>query len=193
MSSGPGTNSPSGRMQWKWGLPREHRAQEGREHLGQEGGLHGQQEAQFPREGQHPLPVGRLGQYSVDQIGGGLGRAPCPARGAHAALAREGHQPLEPAGGTAQPREAAGQQAAVEVTPELLLDEPGVAVAALAALARLLQQRLQILAHDRVQGGLLGLAALVAAGQRMGRRARLELVDDFRKSVDRGDRHAGRR
>jgi hypothetical protein len=25
----------------------------------------------------------------------------------------------------------------------------------------------------------------------MGRRARLELVDDFRKSVDRGDRHAG--
>jgi len=107
------------------------------------------------------LPVGGLGQDLVDQTCGRVASATCPARGAQASLAGEGDQTLESARGTTQAGEAAGQDAAVQVSAKLVLDEVRVADARIVAATCLIQKRFEMAAYDGVQDGLVGLAPSV--------------------------------
>ena len=76
-----------------------------------------------PRKGkrQHPLAERRLRKHALDQVGRRRAHAPAEARGAEsAALAGEGDEAALVAGAAAEAREAAAEQAAIEVRLELL-------------------------------------------------------------------------
>jgi len=72
------------------------------------------------------------------------------------------------AGRAAEAREASGEQAAGGVAAELLLDEGGVAGAAVAPAAGVVEQGLEVVADDPVERGLLGFPAAVGPGSRKG-------------------------
>jgi hypothetical protein len=86
-------------------------------------------------------------------------------------LAGEGNQALEAAVGTADSREAPGEDAAVEVGAKLSFDEGGEAVAMGAPLADGDEERFQPLPDDLVEEGLLGFAPVVLAERSAGRAA----------------------
>jgi len=71
-------------------------------------------------------------------------------------------------------REAVAEQSAVEITAELMFDEPRIAFAMQAA--GLGQEGLEVLADDGMQDGLLGLAAAIAFRQWRRSRAWVALV-----------------
>jgi hypothetical protein len=75
------------------------------------------------RDREHPLPYGNVRQHVVGEVGGDLAHAAGVTGGAYAsALAGERDQPLVAAVLTASPSEAMGQNAALEVAPEVPLD-----------------------------------------------------------------------
>jgi len=84
-------------------------------------------------------------------------------------LAGEGDQALETAVGTADSREAPGEDAAVEVGATLALDEGWEAVAVGAPLADGGEERFQPFPDDLVEEGLLGFAPVVLAERCAGR------------------------
>ena len=94
------------------------------------------------------------------RIGGDVRHASSRTARAESPLAAEGDQALEAALRATHAREAPREQTTGEVTPELALDEDGIAVAV--ALASLFQERLEVVADGGVENGLLGLAAAVA-------------------------------
>ena len=61
----------------------------------------------------------------------------------------------------AEAGEAVGQNSAAEIAAKLALDEAGVAYA-VCAHARLLEESLEVVLHETVQGCALGTTALVA-------------------------------
>jgi hypothetical protein len=74
-------------------------------------------------EREHPLPCGHVWQHVVGEVGGNLAHAASVAGRADAsALAGERDQPLVATVLTAGPSEAMGQNAALEVAPEVPLD-----------------------------------------------------------------------
>jgi len=76
--------------------------------------------------GENPLPCGHMWQHVVGEMRGDLAHPPGVARRAYASpLAGERDQPLVAATLTAGPGEAMGQNAALQVAPEVALD-PGV-------------------------------------------------------------------
>ena len=125
--------------------------------------LRGQQQAQRDRQRQHPLAHRHMGDDVVDQVGRRLRHAPCAARGAKAApLATEGDELVVAAVPAAQPQEAVGQDAALQKSVELVLDElrqvgPGGGFG-------LGEEGRGVLLHQAVQRGLLGAVALVVNG-----------------------------
>ena len=72
---------------------------------------------------EHPLPCGDVWQHVVGEVSGDLAHAPGVARRADAsALTRERNQPLVAALLATGPGEAIGQDAALQVAPEIPLD-----------------------------------------------------------------------
>ena len=65
--------------------------------------------AQAVRQTQNPLPHGHVWEDVVHQVRGALGHPSAAAtRAKPPSLTREGHQPIQTAGGTAKPGEATG-------------------------------------------------------------------------------------
>src|SRR5437660_12162628 len=82
------------------------------------------------RQTQHPLSNGDIRKHVIDEMRRALSHPATAAPWAKAAaLAREGHKAIQPAGGAPKAREAAGQTAAAQEVAELLLDEPWEPVA----------------------------------------------------------------
>src|SRR5262245_34374160 len=150
-------------------LPGEDGTQEDSEDAAEEGSIDRQAETQRPGQREHPLSVGRFGQEIIDEAGGGVGHAARHAARTQAAFAAEGDEAFEAALGTAQAREAAGEQTAVEVTPKIALEEDGIPIAVLSG--RLFEEGLEVVTDDGVEDGLLGLAASVAQSERRARDA----------------------
>ena len=82
------------------------------------------------------------------------------ARAEPAALAREGDQSIEPAGGAPKASEAAGQAAAPQKVTKLLLDKAREAFA-VTQRRSLGTERLEIVSDDPVQDGGRGIARLI--------------------------------
>ena len=84
----------------------------------------GEEQAQRPGEGEHPLAHRRARQYGLDQMRGRLHHAPRPTRGAPAAaLSTEGDQVLVAAPRARGANETSFQASAAEVGLELLANE----------------------------------------------------------------------
>jgi hypothetical protein len=120
---------------------------------------HGATELVVPREeiaepmgqAQHPLAYRNMRQDAVYETRGALGHAPAAAaRAEAAALAGKGHEPLEGALPTAEPRKAMRQHAAREEIPELLLHELRQPVA-IGVMRRRVEERLQMLVDHAVR------------------------------------------
>ncbi len=129
-------------------------------------GMAGREEADPAREGEHPLPHGDRGEDVLDEVLGGVLHPASVAGRADVGLAGEGHQPLETAVGTADSREAAGEDAAVEVGAQLALDEGRQAPAMGTPLSCGGEERLEPFADPLVQERLLWLAPPVPAERR---------------------------
>jgi hypothetical protein len=100
---------------------------------------------------QDPLADRHVGEHVVDQVRGGVGHAPtAAARTETSTFARERDQSLGAAVATLEPREAAGEETTPQKRPELVLDEPRQPVA-VPKPRRLDAERLEMVAHDRVQ------------------------------------------
>jgi hypothetical protein len=83
-----------------------------------------QQVPQSMRQAEHPLTDWHIGPDVIDQMRRPLRHAAAAtARAEPAALAREGDQSIEPAGGAPKASEAAGQAAAPQEVTKLLLDK----------------------------------------------------------------------
>jgi len=149
-------------------LPGEDGAGEHVEQTRGEGRVTGGEEADPPRQREDPLPHRRRRQHVPDQVVGPVLHASGGAGGAHVRLARERDQPLETAVGTADPGEAASQDAAVEVGAQLALDEGRQTAPMLAALAGAGEERFELVAYNLVQDGLLRLAPRVVGERRAG-------------------------
>ena len=104
-------------------LPGEDGAGEEVEQARDQGGMAGREEADPARKREHPLSDGDGGEDVPDEVLGGVLHPAGVAGGADVGLAGEGHEPLETAVRTANSREAAGEDAAVEVGAQLALDE----------------------------------------------------------------------
>ncbi len=165
--------------------PGRHGPQKGPQHQALEGPVGGQQVAHLPGERQHPLAVACLGQHPIHQVRSRVRRPARPAGWAQSPLARERHQPLEPAVRASQAGETVGQHAAIQVAVELVSHERWVARARIAAPAGVVQQIRQVAAHDRVQGGPFGLTAPPARRQRPRRLARGPLEHQRRQRAGR--------
>jgi hypothetical protein len=96
------------------------------------------------------------------------------AGGADRGLAREGHQPLETAVGTANSREAVCQNSTGEEGAQVAFHEGGQAAAVGAPVASGREERLEPLADDLMEERLLGLPPPVSA-QGRARRASVAL------------------
>ena len=116
----------------------------------------GEHVAQPVRQAEHPLADGHRGQHRVHCVGAALGHPPAPAARAEP-LAGEGQQAVQPAAVAPEARKAVGQDAAPEERPKLLLHEPGQ-TGAVRPVDRLAQERLQVLANDGVEYGVLGVS-----------------------------------
>lgn len=87
----------------------------------------------------------------VDEVRGAFGHAPpATTRTEPTPLAGEGHEPLGVAARAAEPREAAGQEAAAEERPELVFNEPWKAMA-IAQPRGLGEETLDMLPDHRIQ------------------------------------------
>jgi hypothetical protein len=111
----------------------------------------GQQVPQPMRERQHPLPHGDVRQHVVHKVRGTFGHSTAAAAWAEAApLAREGDEPLGPAGVAPEPGKAAGQEAAAQERVEFVLDESREPLA-VTQTPRFDAKRLDVLPHDDVE------------------------------------------
>jgi hypothetical protein len=100
-------------------------------------------------------------QDAVHETRRTLGHAPASAaRAEAAAFAGEGHEPLEGAAPTAEPRKPMRQHAAREEIAELLLHELRQTVT-VGVLRRRVQERFQVLVDHAVQHSVLGDAGLI--------------------------------
>jgi hypothetical protein len=100
----------------------------------------------------------------VDEVCGTFGHpSASTARTEPATFARERDEPIAPAGGAPEPREAAGEPAASEKRPELFLDEPWQPLA-LAQRRRLHAKCLEMIADDLIEDALTGAAWFVLGG-----------------------------
>ncbi len=145
--------------------PGAHRPQERPQHRTLEGPVGRQQVAHLPRKGQHPLAVAGFGQHPVYQVRGRVRRPARPAGRAQPALARERHQPLEPAVRAPKAGKTMCHDSAIQIAAELVSHERRVARARVAATAGVVQQFRQMASDDRVQGGPFRLAAPPARRQ----------------------------
>jgi hypothetical protein len=92
--------------------------------LGHELRLYGKQQSQLKRKAQHPLPDRFDGKYLVNKMDRALGHAPSAARGAKAALlATERDQVFFVAIFASGPQKPVGQNPALKILVELLLNE----------------------------------------------------------------------
>ena len=120
----------------------------------------GEEGAQGNGERQYPLPHRHPRDDIVDQMCGGLGHAPRATGGAKPApLARERHQLLVGAFGTAQPQKPVGEDAAFKKRVELVLDELRQGRAG--ARFDLGEECLEVFPDQLIQRAVLGAAALV--------------------------------
>lgn len=142
-------------------LERQQNARVDREHGPTELVVPCQEIAEPVGQAQHPLAHRDVRQDAVHEARGALGHAPASAaRTESAALAGEGHEPLESAG-AAEPGKAMRQDAAREELPELLFHELWQPVA-IGGMRRRIQERLQMLVDHAVQHAVLGGAGLIS-------------------------------
>jgi hypothetical protein len=85
---------------------------------------------------------------------------------------------------TTEPREAVTEETAIEIAPELPLDEARVAFSVPPMTP--FEECLEVLAHDSVQDALLRLAASIPGGQRGGGGSGMPLVGECRARVGHG-------
>jgi len=96
-----------------------------------------------------------LRQHVVGEVGGDLAHAPgVTGRADASALAREGNEPLVAASLTARSSKSVGQNAALQVAPEIPLDPLRQSAARGVGRGRPSQERLEVVLDDLVQGRL---------------------------------------
>jgi hypothetical protein len=106
----------------------------------------------------------------IDEVRRLLCHAPPATAGAEpASLTGEGDEALEATALALDARKTSAERAARQELPELPLDEAGKP-AAVGPVARLAQERLEVLAHDPMEDGALGRSGLIDGGAH-GRRA----------------------
>jgi hypothetical protein len=116
------------------------------------------------RHGEHPLPQGARGQHAVHEVRGRGRHASTHARRAESpTLTGKAHEPVLVATGAFEVRKTSTEQPAIQVTRELLADEPGKRDRDRAVIDGPVE-RLEVVAHDRVQRRGLGSSALVDEG-----------------------------
>lgn len=149
------------------------------QHLGHKGWITEQAEPQRAGERERPLPVvGAMWKDVVDQMCCAVGHPPAIARRAQSAgLAAERDEHLVVARWTANAREAAFDDAAVEVPAKAILDVPWQAEAVGRSVAGILQHGLEVVGDHPIERGRLRLSRPIAFRQRRGRRARAVFVD----------------
>jgi hypothetical protein len=80
------------------------------------------------RQGEHPLPHGRVGEYVIEKMGRALGHPePAAPWTQRPRLTGNRNRPIEAAVATAKPREPAGEPAIAKKLTKFLLDEAGQA------------------------------------------------------------------
>ena len=128
------------------------------------------EEADAAWEREDPLADGDCREHVPDEVRRAVLHASGSARWTDVGLAGEGHEPFEAAIRAADPDEAAGEDAAVEVTPQVALDERRQTATVGRALAGRGEERLEPFPDDGVQDRVLRLATAVA-GERCPRGA----------------------
>ena len=119
-----------------------------------------------------PLADRHVGQDVVDEVRRTFGHAPtATTRTETSPLAQERDEPLGLAATAAEAREAAGEESTPQKRPELVLDETGQPVA-VAERGRLGPERLEMVAHNRVEDRCAGVSRRVL-GQAHARGARV--------------------
>jgi hypothetical protein len=116
------------------------------------------------RQAQDPLPHGHVGEDGIDEVRGPLGHAAAAAPRTDPSLARERDEPIQAAGGPAEPCEPAGQPSTAQELAKLLFDEPRQTLAAAQA-AGLRAEGLEMIVHDLAERALCGTARLVRNGR----------------------------
>lgn len=151
-------------------LPGEHLVQKPTDDLAQQVGIAGEQKPNLTRYRQHPLSVRHGWENAVDEVRCGVCHSPtCARRTEPAGLARERDQPLLGAGVTAHAYESSTEQATSEKPLELALHEAWIAEPVLRAIARLIEQRWEVVTDNAVEHRALGLAAgITTRGRRRG-------------------------
>ena len=160
-------------------LPGEEGAQVGGDQGTEESSIDSQTEAECPWEGQHPMAVAGLGQQLIDQVGRNVGHATPDAAGAQSAFARECDDPLIATARAAKAGESSTQLAAVQIAAEFTLNEVGITLSVKPG--GLIEEGLEVFAHDRVQDALLRFATAVGKRQRGACRTGVALVGDRRQ------------
>ncbi len=142
---------------------------EGAQHFARELRIVGAAVAECVGEREYPLANGHLGNHAIDEVGRGIGHAASAAGRAEAApLAREGDEAVELAVVAVQAQESVGEDAAAQIGAELVLDEAGRRLIALAS-AR--EKGFELVANGLVEQRAFGTPRLVggAAGSGGGR------------------------
>ena len=115
---------------------------------------------------EHPLANGDVGEHMIDEVSGALGHpAPAAARAHRPGFAGKRDQPVGATGATSKAGEAPGEPATAQEVAKLLLDEPGHALA-VALVTRLCEERLEVIADNRVEHPPVGRARLVGGRRR---------------------------
>ena len=141
--------------------PAEHGPQLDRDHGPAERVVPRQQVTKTRRQGQHPLANGYVWKHVIDQVRGPIRHASPPTtRAEPAALAGERDQPIEMAIRASESREPSRQAPARQEVAKLLLDEARQTLA-VPQVRRLCPERLEVVAHQLVQGALLGSTRLI--------------------------------
>jgi len=144
--------------------PGENGADEDRHHRTAERVIEREHVPQPRRQTQHPLPHRHAWKDVIHQVRGPVRHAAAAtARTEAAPFAREGHQSVFAAGGAAKPRKAGRETAARQEIAELALDKPWQALP-VAHCFRFSAKCLEVLAHDLMQGALLGPVRLINGG-----------------------------
>jgi hypothetical protein len=145
------------RRRYRAGAPerRANRAQEDLEHGTGDPHIVVEVGTQALWHGKNPLPCGHMRQHVVGEVRGDLAHTPGVAGGAYAAaLARERDQPLVAATLTTGPRETMGQNATLEVAPEVAFDPIRQSVAHGVGLGRSGHEGLEVMLHGLIQSRL---------------------------------------
>jgi hypothetical protein len=113
------------------------------------------------RQAEDPLSNRNVGEDLINQMRRPLGHTP-PAtpRAETPALAREGHEAIQSAGGAPKSGETAGQTAAPQEVAELLLDKSREPLA-VPQRRGVRTEGLEMVTHDPVQDGRCGIARFV--------------------------------